>query len=228
MTSLPITAENVREWFPAPSAESPFCGEPWWTVQSVGLVMALTIMRHTPDSPARQQALVELRRALDTALLEIPAPDDEEVRRRLAQTLAPYVPTPMDVVDGLLTWAGVEQGDVVYDLGSGDGRVVFEACRLGAVGVGIEIDAMLVAQCNDRVPDGMPAVFVHGDATEVDFSDANVVVCYLLSSSMDALSVKFRALKPGTVIVSHGFGISDWPATMQGKIGESSVFKWVV
>lgn len=231
MPQLPITLDNVREWFPAPHVENPFAGHPWWQVQCLGLLAAVQLLRLLPDTDARQQALIELRRAIDTGLLDVPPPSDEEVQRRLAQTLAPFVPTPFPIVDAMLALAGLGPSDVLIDLGSGDGRVVLEAARRGARAIGVEIDALLVAQSTERRnEDGayLKAEFRHGDVLEADLSEATVVTCYLLSTTMGALSTKFRTLKPGTRIISHGFVIPDWEPTRTVRVGESLLFLWVV
>lgn len=231
MPNLPITLENVREWFPAPHTENPFAGDPWWQVQTLGLLAAVQLLRLLPDTDARQQALIELRRAIDTGLLSIPAPPDEEVQRRLAQTLAPFVPTPWPVVDAMLDLADLKPGERLLDLGSGDGRIVLEAAKRGARAVGIEIDAMLVGQARERVAENQAyatAEFVHGDVNAVDWGEPDAVTCYLLSTTMGVLSTKFRSLKPGTRIISHGFPLPEWQPTRTVRVGESLLFLWVV
>lgn len=231
MPKLPITSANVFEWFPAPHTENPFAGHAWWQVQSLGLLAAIQLLRLLPDTDARQQALLELRRAFDTGLLDIQPPPDEEVQRRLAQTLAPYVPTPFPIVDAMLALAGLAEDDVLIDLGSGDGRVVLEAARRGARAVGIEIDAALVSQSIERRNEDtryLTAEFLHGDVLDADISQATVVTCYLLSTTMGALTEKFRALKPGTRIISHAFVMPEWAPTRTVRVGESLLFLWVV
>jgi SAM-dependent methyltransferase len=132
-----------------------------------------------------------------------------------APNLAPFVATPMDVVDRMLTLAKVGPGDVVYDLGCGDGRVVIAAAQtFGARGVGVDIDADLIARAEARaraagVEDRV--TFRLQDALTVDVSDATVVTLYLLSAS----NVKLRPiltsqLRRGARIVSHNFPIGDW------------------
>jgi len=134
----------------------------------------------------------------------------------LAQTpLAPYVVTPLDVVDRLLRLASVGPSDVVYDLGSGDGRIVIAAARsFGARGVGIDIDPRLVEEARmnaaaagvaDRV------TFRLEDAMTADVSDATVVTLYLLAASNVRLRPRLQAqLRPGARIVAHNFGMGDW------------------
>lgn len=134
-----------------------------------------------------------------------------------AQSLAPYVPTPEDVVERMLALAEVKEGDVVYDLGCGDGRIPIAAARRGARGVGIDIDPQRIAESianakaagvTDRVE------FRVQDAMTVDVSPATVVTLYLLSSSNAKLRpILTRQLKPGARIVSHAFSMgSTWPA----------------
>ena len=133
------------------------------------------------------------------------------------QSLAPYVPTPEDVVERMLDLAEVKQGDVVYDLGCGDGRIPIAAARRGAKGVGVDIDPQRIAESNanakaagmtDRVE------FLVQDAMTVDLSPATVVTLYLLSSSNAKLRpILTKQLKPGARIVSHAFSMGSlWPA----------------
>ena len=133
------------------------------------------------------------------------------------QDLAPYVPTPEDVVERMLTLAEVKAGDVVYDLGCGDGRIPIAAARRGARGVGIDIDPRRIAEsrANAKVAGVTDRVeFRMQDAMTVDVSPATVVTLYLLSSSNAKLRpILTRQLKPGARIVSHAFSMgSTWPA----------------
>ena len=132
---------------------------------------------------------------------------------QLAQ--APYVTSPPDVVERLLTLAKVGPGDIVYDLGSGDGRIVISAAlEFGARGVGIEIDPgrVEVARAN-AVRAGVEhlVTFKRGDVMETDLSDATVVTLYLLTAQNIRLRPRLTAeLRPGARIVSHNFGMGDW------------------
>lgn len=128
---------------------------------------------------------------------------------------APYVATPQVVVDRMLELAEVGPDDVVYDLGSGDGRVVITAAKqFGARGVGIEIDPELVQQATanaqaagvaDRVE------FRQQDLFQTDFSEATVVTLYLLPEvNLRLRPLLLQQLKPGTRIISHGFNMGDW------------------
>jgi SAM-dependent methyltransferase len=134
------------------------------------------------------------------------------------QSLAPYIPTPDDVVERMLVLAEVTEKDVVYDLGCGDGRIPIAAAkRYGARGVGVDIDPRLVAQAQqDAKAQGVDALveFRVADAMATDVSPATVVTLFLLSSSNEKLKPMLtRQLKPGARIVSHAFSMGrDWPA----------------
>jgi SAM-dependent methyltransferase len=136
----------------------------------------------------------------------------------LRQSLAPYVPTPDDVVERMLAVAGVTAADLVYDLGCGDGRIVITAARkYGARGVGVDIDPERIreSQANAKAAGVEGLVrFELADAMKVDVSPATVVTLYLLSSSnLKLRPILTRQLRPGTRIVSHAFSMGpDWPA----------------
>jgi SAM-dependent methyltransferase len=132
-----------------------------------------------------------------------------------SRNLAPYVPTPADVVERMLELAKVGPRDVVYDLGCGDGRIVITAAqKFGARGVGIDIDANLInqAEANAKAAGVERRVkFLVQDAMTVDVSDASVVTLYLLSSSNVKLRpILTRQLRRGARIVSHSFAMGDW------------------
>ncbi len=127
----------------------------------------------------------------------------------------PFVPTPMEVVDEMLQLAGVKTGDVLYDLGCGDGRIVIEAAkRYGVKAVGIDIDPLRIAECNENAAKAGVAGqvrFLQQDLFEADFREATVVTMYLLTSVNLRLRPKLLAeLKPGTRLVSHSFAMDDW------------------
>lgn len=130
-------------------------------------------------------------------------------------TLAPYVPTPQDVVDRMLAVAQVTSSDVVYDLGSGDGRIVITAAKkYGARGVGIDIDSERIAESRRNARDaGVTALveFRRGDILQADVSKATVVTLYLVSSAnMKLRPLLTRQLPAGARVVSHTFGMGDW------------------
>ncbi len=135
-----------------------------------------------------------------------------------AQSLAPYLATPDDVVDRMLALADTSSRDTVYDLGCGDGRIPIAAAKkYGAHGVGLDIDPKLVAlaKANAKAA-GVEALveFRVENVLDADISPATVVTLYLLSSSNERLRPKLlRQLKPGTRVVSHAFSMGRaWPA----------------
>lgn len=133
-----------------------------------------------------------------------------------APSLAPYVPTPQEVVDRMLALAQITKNDVVYDLGCGDGRIPITAAkRYGARGVGVDIDPQRIAEANANARrEGVAhlVTFRLEDAMTTDVSEATVVTLYLLSASNLKLRPGLtRQLKPGARIVSHAFSMGDWP-----------------
>ena len=134
------------------------------------------------------------------------------------QSLAPYVPTPPEVIDRMLALARVTSSDVVYDLGCGDGRIPIAAAkRYGARGVGLDIDPRRIdeSRANARAAGVEHLVeFRVEDVMKADVSDATVVTLYLLSSSNAKLRpILTKQLRPGARIVSHAFSMGPgWPA----------------
>lgn len=144
-----------------------------------------------------------------------------------------FVPTPDTTVAGMLELAGVGAGDVVYDLGSGDGRIPIAAARLyGARGVGVELDPRRIAEARDNarqagVEDRV--TFIEGDLFETDVSGASVVTLYLLPELNRKLLPKLLAeLRPGTRIVSHAFDMGDWQPEETRNVGGTTIYLWRV
>ena len=130
---------------------------------------------------------------------------------------APYVASPPDVVDRMLTLGRVGPGDVVYDLGSGDGRIVIAAAqKFGATGVGIDIDPVRVSEARANAARAHVehlVTFKLEDAMESDVSDATVVTLYLLAAQNVQLRARLTTqLRAGARIVSHNFAMGDWRA----------------
>jgi SAM-dependent methyltransferase len=126
----------------------------------------------------------------------------------------PFVVSPEEVVDRMLRIGNVGPGDRMIDLGSGDGRIVIEAARRGATGFGVDIDPQLVALATKNAEAagvGDRAKFYQRDLFQLDMSGADVITFYLLPDVNRELMPKFAALKPGTRLVSHDYGIGDWP-----------------
>jgi predicted RNA methylase len=145
-----------------------------------------------------------------------------------------YEPTPLNVVDRLLEFAHVGPGDTVYDLGSGDGRIVIEAAkRYGARGVGVEIQPGLVRGSRQAAAEAGVAdkvSFVEADFFTVDLSPATVVVLYLWPTVNDRLQPKLlKELKPGARVVSYTFGMSEWEPDASTRLENGrDVRLWVV
>src|SRR5438067_8057529 len=126
----------------------------------------------------------------------------------------PYVQTPMEIVERMLRMAEVGAGDNVIDLGSGDGRIVIEAAKRGARGLGVDLDPTLVKAATENARKAgvsARARFETRDIFDTDLSKASVITMYLLPDFNAKLMPKLLALKPGTRIVSHDGGIGDWP-----------------
>ncbi|MGA2266899.1 MAG: methyltransferase domain-containing protein [Bryobacteraceae bacterium] len=132
-----------------------------------------------------------------------------------AENLAPYIPTPQEAVDRMLEAADVKPGDVVYDLGSGDGRIVITAAqKFGAKGVGVEIRPDLCRKARERIKSlGLEdrVSMVEGSALRVDLRRADVVTMYLLTSSNERLKPNLeKYLKSGARVVSYEFPVRGW------------------
>ena len=145
-----------------------------------------------------------------------------------------YVPTPQNVVDAMLQLADVKPTDVVYDLGSGDGRIVITAAKqYGARGVGVEVDPALVKRATENAAAAGVADrvrFVNQNLFNADLTEASVVTLYLLQSINERLRPKLvRELKPGARVVSHVFNMGpEWPPQKTIEIGASRVFLWTI
>lgn len=144
-----------------------------------------------------------------------------------------YVPTPHEVVDAMLEMAKVGANDVVYDLGSGDGRIPIAAAqKYGARAIGIDINPQRIKEANDNLAKanvGNKVTFLNQDLFETDFSDATVVTLYLLPRLNLQLMPKLKSLRKGTRIVSHSFHMGDeWPAEKSQNINGSAIYFWTI
>ena len=143
----------------------------------------------------------------------------------------PFVPTPQVVVDEMLKLAGVGPNDVVYDLGSGDGRIVITAARkFGARAVGVELDNHLIYQSEESARQAnveSRVKFLQQDFFKTDFSEATVVTLYLIPPVMRRLRERMLRLRPGTRLVAHDFDFEDWRPDRKVTI-RKNVFLWIV
>jgi len=144
-----------------------------------------------------------------------------------------YVPTPQAVVDRMLELAKVGKGDVLYDLGSGDGRIpVTAAKRFGIRAVGIDIDPERIREANENAQkNGVTQLvqFRQEDLFTTNFSEATVVTLYLLPDLNLKLRPRLLAeLKPGTRIVSHQFDMGKWKPDRTVELGGRTIYLWTV
>lgn len=159
----------------------------------------------------------------------------------LAQTTAspptldvPYVPTPQEVVDRMLSLAKVGKNDVLFDLGCGDGRIVVTAAKqFGARGTGIDIDPTRIAEAKENarkagVQDQV--TFKNANLFETDLSSASVVSLYLLPSINTKLRPRlWQQLKVGSRVVSHAFDMgAEWPAEKTDTVDGRTIYYWTI
>ena len=170
-----------------------------------------------------------------TTTIETPA--STEVEAPEPELDVPYVPTPNEVVAQMLQLANVQKSDVLYDLGSGDGRIVVTAAqKYGTRGVGIDINPERISEANAnaraaKVTDRVQ--FRQQDLFKTDLSEATVVTLYLLPDINVKLRPQlFKQLKPGTRIVSHDFDMGEWKpervVQVQGPTRQHTLYYWVV
>jgi tRNA G37 N-methylase Trm5 len=161
-------------------------------------------------------------------LLPIQAQDMPSENKKIV----PFVPTPQEVVDKMIELGGVKKGDTVYDLGSGDGRIVITAAKKGARAVGFEIDGGLVKESRENIKKaGVEnlAEIRHQDILTVDLSPANVVTMYLLPDvNMKLRPNVLSQMKPGSRVVSHAFDMGDWKPDKTERVNGRTVYLWIV
>jgi Methyltransferase domain len=183
----------------------------------------------------RHRALLTLALAL-AACLPVVATVAQPLKPLEKEPEVPYVPTHERVVAEMLKVAKVGKGDVLYDLGSGDGRIVITAAKqFGTRGVGVDIDPVRVKEARENaakagVTDRVK--FLQQDLFETDIREASVVTLYLLPEVNLRLRPKLLSdLKPGTRIVSHNYDMGDWTPlkTLQVRVPEEhTIYYWVV
>ena len=144
-----------------------------------------------------------------------------------------FVPTPQEVVDAMLQMANVTAKDLVYDLGSGDGRIPITAAqKFGARAVGIDIDPQRIKEANENLAKanvGDKVKFLNQDLFQTDLGQATVITLYLLPSLNVKLMPKLKQLKPGTRIVSHSFDMgSDWPPEKTQDVQGRTIYYWTI
>lgn len=173
------------------------------------------------------------RRALLTGMLAFAAvlPAQNNAPKRSPDV--PYVPTPQGVVDAMLKLGEVKKGDVLYDLGSGDGRIAITAAKqygVRATGIDINPERIAEATANAKTAGVTDKVrFLNEDLFEANIGDASVVTLYLLPSINLKLRPKlWKDLKPGTRIVSHSFDMGDWQPEKRIEVDGRYLYLWRV
>jgi tRNA G37 N-methylase Trm5 len=171
--------------------------------------------------------------ALVGALFVWAAPGIAQQAGTLRQPDVIYVPTPQEVVEAMLQIANVTAKDVVYDLGSGDGRIPITAAqKYGATAIGIDINPERIKEANDNLAKanvGDKVKFLNQDLFETDLTPATVITLYLLPALNVKLMPALKKLKPGTRIVSHSFDMgSAWPPDKSQDVNGRTIHYWVV
>jgi len=145
-----------------------------------------------------------------------------------------FVPTPHEVVDAMLKVAKVGKDDVLYDLGSGDGRIPITAAQKYGIarGIGIDINPQRIKEANENLRKagvGERVRFVNADLFESDLSDATVITLYLLPElNLKLLPKLLKEVKPGTRIVSHAFDMGTWKPEQSLDVGGRKVYFWMI
>jgi len=155
-------------------------------------------------------SLVGHSRGIPDAIAQVAKRSDDEGKK-----IVPYVPTPQEVVDRMLELAQVKKGDVVYDLGSGDGRIVVTAAKkFGVKAIGFEIDPERIKESHENIKKAGVEKLVEirkQDIRTVDLSGASVLTMYLLPDVNLMIRPNiWKQMKPGSRIVSHDFDMGDW------------------
>jgi ribosomal protein L11 methylase PrmA len=143
-----------------------------------------------------------------------------------------FVPTPQEVVDDMLRLANVRKGDVLYDLGSGDGRIAITAAKkYGVKATGIDIDPERIREATENAKKaGVTDLvqFRNEDLFQADFKDATVITLYLLPDLNVKLRPRLWDLKPGTRIVSHQFDMGKWKPEKKLESNGRTIYFWTV
>ena len=183
-----------------------------------------------PNTPSRRTASRLLAALLLSLLAAAPVcAQDSEVEKDV-----PYVPTPPEVVEAMLKLGKARAGDVHYDLGCGDGRIVVMAIeKFGAIrGTGYDIDPERIKEANENAAKAgvtAKAKFILGNLFDADFRDASLVTLYLLPEVNMRLRPKLlKDLKVGSRIVSHQFDMGDWAPDEKISIDWRTVYLWTV
>ena len=162
----------------------------------------------------------------------IPIPQTRQVKRRNRRPDVIYYPTPPETVAEMLRLANIKKGDVLYDLGSGDGRIPIAAAKqFGIRAVGIEIDPKLITEAESNARSAGVAELVrfrNENMFRIDVSEANIVTLYLSDKLNVLLRPKLlRELRPGTRIISHDFRMGDWEPEQTVRVPWGKLYRTV-
>jgi precorrin-6B methylase 2 len=171
--------------------------------------------------------------ALIAAMAAVPSAAQQAAPAPLRSPDVIFVPTPQEVVDAMLKLAKVGPNDVIYDLGSGDGRIPITAARTyKARGVGIDIDPQRIREATENLKAagvGDRVRFLNQDLFTTDISEATVVTLYLLPSlNLKVLPKLNKELKPGTRVVSHAFDMGDIKPEQTQNVNGRTIYMWTV
>jgi SAM-dependent methyltransferase len=178
--------------------------------------------------PSRRSALLAL-----AGLASIPRLGWSQTSTVEPRLDVPYVPTPEPVVAKMLEVGKVVKGDVLYDLGCGDGRIVITAAKTrGARGVGVDINPVRIDEARRNAQEAGVADRVEfrvGDLFQVDVSPATIVTLYLLPDiNLRLRPVLWKQLKVGSRVVSHDFDMGDWPPERTERVANKTVYLWTI
>ena len=161
--------------------------------------------------------------------------DDEAAEQEPVKKDVPYVPTPEEVVAKMLELAQPKKGEILYDLGCGDGRIVVTAAKkYGVKGIGVDIDPQRIKESNENAEKAgvtKQVKFIKQDLFTMDFKDADIMALYLLTSVNERLRPKILdQLRPGARVVSHAFSMGDWEPDQEVTVdpGGQTVYFWIV
>ena len=205
----------------------------WLMSKSRAVVLGVAFALAGTSTSASKPAATESKTAAAPVSTQAPAPANPQAPLREPDVI--YVPTPDYVVEAMLKMANVTASDVVYDLGSGDGRIPITAAqKYGARAVGIDINPQRIKEANENLAKAGPGVadkvkFLNQDLFETDLSQATVITLYLLPSLNQKLMPKLKQLKPGTRIVSHSFDMGTaWPPEKTEDVRGRVIYYWTI
>jgi predicted O-methyltransferase YrrM len=177
---------------------------------------------------------IALSALAQTSAQQVPQGPAAAPQKELRAPDVNFVPTPHDVVDAMLKVAKVGKGDVLYDLGSGDGRIPIAAAQKYGIarGVGIDINPERIKEANENLAKagvGDRVRFINADLFESDLGEATVITLYLLPElNLKLLPKLLKEVRPGTRIVSHAFNMGNWKPEQALKVNGRDVYFWTI